>query len=146
MPPRRSGMHNKIFEFPSFITCELRFIDVSITAVGLISTKLWWFQHFGISQNSISIFFWKANQIFVFPCCRTRKCKYLSIDVSTRCRPSKRRRCNPDIVIYIGDLALQHKSNYKSELNFDLFWKGNKIFGFPCSSTRENHSIDVSIN
>ena len=30
--------------------------------------------------------------------------------------------------------------------NFDLFWKENLIFGFPCSSTREDLSIDVLIS
>ena len=37
--------------------------------------------------------------------------------------------------------ALQHKSKY----NFKLFWEKNQIFGFPCCSTREDLSIDVSI-
>ena len=55
-------------------------IDVSITNVGLILTKLRWFQLFVISQNSNFELFWKKIQIFGFPCCSTRK--DLSIDVS----------------------------------------------------------------
>ena len=35
--------------------------------------------------------------------------------------------------------ALRQKSN------FELFWKKNPILGFPWCSTREDHSIDVSI-
>ena len=48
-------------------------IDVSITNVGLILTKLWRFQLFSTSQNRLQVriqfqTFWKI-QIFVFPCC-----------------------------------------------------------------------------
>ena len=39
------------FGFPCCSTHEEFPIDVSITTVGLIVTKLGWFQHFGISQN-----------------------------------------------------------------------------------------------
>ena len=39
--------------------------------MGLILTKLGWFQHFVKSQNSTSNFFEKKNQIFGFPCCST---------------------------------------------------------------------------
>ena len=52
-------------------------IDVSIINVGLILTKLRWFQLFVKSQ--ISNFFEKKNQIFGFPRCSTRE--DLSIDV-----------------------------------------------------------------
>ena len=41
--------------------------------------------------------------------------------------------------------ALQHKSKYKSNSNFELFWKKNQIFWFPCCSTREDLSVAVSI-
>ena len=37
--------------------------------------------------------------------------------------------------------ALQHKAKFY----FDLSWKENQIFGYPCCSTREVLSIDVSI-
>ena len=72
----------QIFGFLCCSTWEGLSIDLSITNVGLILTKLRWFQFFGTSQNtsqnSISNF-WK-NQIFWFPCCSTRE--DLSIDVS----------------------------------------------------------------
>ena len=54
-------------------------IHVSFTIVGLALTKLSWFQLFTTSQNLISNFFEKKNQIFGFPCCSTRE--DLSIDV-----------------------------------------------------------------
>ena len=54
-------------------------IDVSITIVALILTKLGWFQHFSTSQNSISTLFEKKNQIFGFLCCSNRE--DLTIDV-----------------------------------------------------------------
>ena len=41
------------FEFPCWSTRENFSIYVSITNVGLILTKLMWFQLFGTSQNSI---------------------------------------------------------------------------------------------
>ena len=71
---------NWICGFLCYSTCEDLPIDVLITKVGLILTKLRWFQLFGTSQNSISIFFEKKNQIFRFPCCSS--CEDLSIDVS----------------------------------------------------------------
>ena len=78
-----SNFFEKKIEFVGFYvtpsTCEELPIDVLITKVGLILTKLRWFQLFGTSQNSISKFFEK-NQIFGFPCCST--CEDLSIDVS----------------------------------------------------------------
>ena len=59
-------------------------IDVSITNVGLILTKLRWFQFYSTSQNrsqnSISNFFEKKNQVFGCPCCSTSEDH--SIDVS----------------------------------------------------------------
>ena len=41
--------------------------------------------------------------------------------------------------------ALQHKSKYKSNLISNFFEKKNLIFWFPCCSTRENLSVDISI-
>ena len=42
--------------------------------------------------------------------------------------------------------ALQHKSKYKSNSLSNFFEeKKNQIFWFPCCSTRENLSVDVSI-
>ena len=37
------------------------------------------------------------------------------------------------------------QTKYKSKFNFKIFWKKNQIFMFPCCSTREDLSIDVSI-
>ena len=52
-------------------TREDHSIDVSITNVGLILTKLRWFQLFVKSRNSNFELFWKKNQIFGFPWCST---------------------------------------------------------------------------
>ena len=40
-------------------------IDVSIIIIGLILTKLRWFQPFSTCQNSISNFFWKNFNFWV---------------------------------------------------------------------------------
>ena len=56
---------NSIFGFPCYSTREDLSIDVSITNVGLILTKLRWFQLFSTSQNSISNFFEKKKKIGV---------------------------------------------------------------------------------
>ena len=59
---------NQIIMFSCCSTREDLPIDVSITIVGLILTKLGWFQLFGTSQNSNFKLFWKKkNQIFGFP-------------------------------------------------------------------------------
>ena len=71
---------NQIFEFPCCSNREDLSIDVSITNVGLILTKLWWFQLFSRSQNSNFELFGKKIQTFGFPCCSTRE--DLSIYVS----------------------------------------------------------------
>ena len=71
---------NQIFGFPCCGTREDLSIDVSITNVGLILTKLRLFQLFSTSQNSNFELFWKKFQIFWFPWCSTRE--DLSIDVS----------------------------------------------------------------
>ena len=51
----------QILEFPCCSTREDLSIDVSITNVGLILTKLRWFQLFVKSQNSNLKLFWKKN-------------------------------------------------------------------------------------
>ena len=68
------------FLFPCCSTRKDLSIDVSITNVGLILTKLRWFQLFVKSQNSNFELFWKKNPIFGFPWRSTRE--DLSIDVS----------------------------------------------------------------
>ena len=77
---------NQIFGFPWCSTRENLSIDVLITNVGLILTKLRWFQLFVKSQNSNFELFWKKNQIFGFPWCSTLSIhstrEDLSIDVS----------------------------------------------------------------
>ena len=42
--------------------------------------------------------------------------------------------------------ALQHKSKYKSNSILNFLKKKNQIFWFPCCSTREDLSVDVSIS
>ena len=41
--------------------------------------------------------------------------------------------------------ALQHKSKYKSNSISNFLEKKNQIFWFPCCSSREDLSVDVSI-
>ena len=57
---------NQIFWFPCCSTREDLSIDVSITNVGLILTKLRWFQLFVKSQNSNFELFWKKIQFSGF--------------------------------------------------------------------------------
>ena len=114
-------------------TREDHSIYVSITNVGLILTKLRWFQLFVKSQNSNFELFWKKkNQIFGFPCCSTRK--DLSIDVSIT-----------NVGLILTKLRLFQLFSTSQNSNFELFLKKIQIFGFPCCSTREDLSIDVSI-
>ena len=122
------------FWFPCCSTRENLSVDVSITNVGLISTKPFLFSAYGKSgygQNSISNFFEKKNQIFGFPWCSTRE--DLSIDVSIT---------NVGLILTKLRWFQLFVKNYNS--NFELFWK-NQIFGFQWCSTSENLSIDVSI-
>ena len=43
-------------------------------------------------------------------------------------------------------IAVQNKSKYKSEFNFDLFWKENRISRISMLQyTCDDHSIDISI-
>ena len=79
----RTFLKKKIifFWFPCCSSREDLSVDVSITNVGLILTKLRWFQLFVKSQNSNFELFWKKKtRIFGFPWCSTRE--DLSIDVS----------------------------------------------------------------
>ena len=82
-----TNFKKKKFRFPWCSTYENLSIDVSITNVGLILTKLWWFlfsgyRNSGYGQNSFSSIsnFLKKFHIFGFPWCSTHE--NLSIDVS----------------------------------------------------------------
>ena len=58
----------KIFHISGFPWCSTRedhFIDVSITNIGLILTKLRWFQLFVKNQNSNFELFWKNTNFWV---------------------------------------------------------------------------------
>ena len=124
---------NQIFWFPWCSTREDLSIDVSITNVGLILTKLRWFQLFVKSQNSNFELFWKKNQIFGFPWCSI--CEDHSIDVSIT-----------NVGLILTKLRWFQLFVKSQNSNFELFWKKkNQIFGFPWCSIREDHSIDVSI-
>ena len=118
--------------FPWCSTREDLSIDVSITNVGLILTKLRWFQLIVKSQNSNFELFWEKNQIFWFPWCSTRE--NLSIDVSIT-----------NVGLILTKLRWFQLFVKSQNSNFELFWKKNPIFGFPWCSTREDLSIDVSI-
>ena len=124
---------NKKFWFPCCSTREALFVDVSITYVGLILTKLWWFHLFVKSQNSNFELFWKKNQIFEFPWCSIRE--DLSIDVSIT-----------NVGLILTKLRWFQLFVKSQNSIFELFWFFFfLIFGFPWCSTREDLSIDVSI-
>ena len=107
----------QIFWFPCCSTREDLSIDVSITNVGLILTKLRWFQLFSTSQNSNFELFWKKIQIFWFPWCSTRE--DLSIDVSIT-----------NVGLILTKLRLFQLFSTSQNSNFELFWKKFKFFGF----------------
>ena len=89
-------------------------------------------------SNSISNFLNK-NQIFWFPCCNTRE--DLSVDVSITyvglilTKPGQ-------FFLGVQKLGVRTKFNF---VNFKLLLKKFQIFGFPCCSTREDLSINISI-
>ena len=96
-----------------------------------------WFKLFSTSENTSQIkfrtFLKKKNQISWFSCCSTRE--DLSVDVS---------------ITYIGlilTFLVIRKLGVRTEFNFVNFelFANLHIFGFPWCSTREDHSIDVSI-
>ena len=102
---------NHFFLFPCCSTRKDLSIDVSITNVGLILTKLRWFQLFVKSQNSnFELFLKKKNQIFLFPCCSTRK--DLSIDVSIT-----------NVGLIFTKLRWFQLFVKSQNSNFELFWK-----------------------
>ena len=72
---------NQIFGFPWCSTREELSIDVSITNVGLILTKLRWFQLFVKSQNSNFELFWKKS-IFWFPWCSNHEDLYIDVSIT----------------------------------------------------------------
>ena len=124
---------NSHFGFSCYSTREDLSIDVSIINVGLILTKLRWFQLFVTSQNSNFELFWKKkNQINRFPWCSNRE--DLSNDVS---------------IINVGQILTKLRWFQlfvtSQNSNFELFWKKNQINRFPWCSTREDLSNDVSI-
>ena len=85
-----------------------------------------------------------------------RKYKYAEMDRKTRCRPSKGRRCIPDVVIwvhvetYLNDFSslaqvkIQFRIKKKTSQNSISIFFLNQIIMFPCSSTLKDLSIDVS--
>ena len=100
-----------IFWFSWCSTREDLSIDVSITNVGLILTKLRWFQLFVKSQNSNFELFWKKkNQIFGCPWCSTREDP--SIDVSIT-----------NVGLILTKLRWFKLFVKNQNSNFELFWK-----------------------
>ena len=107
----------RILSFPWCSTREDLSIDVSITNVALILTKLRWFQLFVKSQNSNFELFWKKNQIFGFPWCSTRE--DLSIDVSIT-----------NVGLILTKLRWFQLFIKSQNSNFELFWKKIQFLGF----------------
>ena len=136
-------MNKSKFEFRTSLKKKIKFLSFHAvvlvktfilmyqlaTNVGLILTKLWWFQLFSTSQNSNFDFFFFLNQIFGFPCCSTRE--DLSIDMSIT-----------NVGLILTKLRWFQRFSTSQNSNFELF---EKKLGFPCCSTREDLSIDVSI-
>ena len=100
--------------FPCCSTREDLSIDVSITNVWLILTKLRWLQLFGTSQNSISNFS-ENYQILGFPCCSTRE--DLSIDVSITI-----------VGLNIDEAKVISAHRHKSKFEFQTFLEKNTKF------------------
>ena len=123
----------KFWDFHGVVhTREDLSIDVSITNVGLTLTKLRWFQLFVKNQNSNFELFWKKNQIFGFPWCRTREGLFIDVSIT-------------NVGLILTKLWWFQLFVESQNSNFELFWKKIQILGFPCCSTREDLSIDVSI-
>ena len=76
--------------------------------------------------------FLKKNQIFGFPWCSIREDH--SIDVSIT-----------NVGLILAKVRWFQLFVKSQNSNFELFWKKNQILGFPCCTTREDLSIDVSI-
>ena len=108
---------NQFFGFPWCSTREELSIDVSITNLGLILTKLWWFQLFVESQISNFKLFWKKIQIFGFSLCSTRE--DLSIDASIT-----------NVGLILTKLRWFQLFVESQISNFKLFWKKFKFSGF----------------
>ena len=106
---------NQIFWFPCCSTREDLSVDVSLTNVGLILTKLRWFQLFVKSQNSNFELFWKKVNFFLFPCCSTRK--DLSIDVSIT-----------NVGLILTKLRWFQHFVKSQNSNFELFWKKSNFW------------------
>ena len=123
---------NQIFGFPCCSTREDLSIDVSITNVGLILTKLRLFQLFSTSQNSNFELFWKKFKFFGLASCSSRE--DLSIHVSIT-----------NVGLILTKLRLFQLFSTSQNSNFELFWKKNQIFGLASCSTCKDLSIDVSI-
>ena len=109
------GNKIQILGFPWCSTHEGLSIDVSITNVGLILTKLWWFQLFVESQNSnFELLKKKKIQILGFPWCSTHE--GLSIDVSIT-----------NVGLILTKLWWFQLFVESQNSNFELFWKKKKF-------------------
>ena len=64
-----------------------------------------------------------------FPCCSTRENLSIRVPITT-------------VGLILTKLRWFQLITNRSKVNFDLFWKENQIFGFPCCSTHEDLSID----
>ena len=107
---------NQIFMIPCCSILEDLSIDVSIANVGLILTKLRWFQLFIKVKIRISNFFEKKKiQILGFPSCSTRE--DLSIDVSIT-----------NVGLILTKLRLFQLFSTSQNSNFELLWKKNQNF------------------
>ena len=127
------------FWFPCCSNREDLSVDISITYVGLILTKPGQFffsayRNSGYGQNTILSNILKNFHISGFPWAWCSTCEDHSIDVSIT-----------NVGLILMKLRWFQLFVKSQNLNFELFWKKNQIFGFPWCSTPENLSIDVSI-
>ena len=76
------------------------------------------------------------------------KLKYIQLDVDPRMDDNASPMSSYWSMLRIPTLAISvlwHKSKYKSNINFKLFWEKNWICGFLCYSTCADFPIDVLI-
>ena len=138
---KHSGEHvflNKIifFSFSWYTTLENLSIHVSSTNVGLILTKLRWFQLFITSKNT------SHNSISTILERDSNFCMGFHTVVLVKSFPLMSFQL---LLLYNWYWRSYCEFQHKSKFNFDLFWKEIQIFGFTCWSTREDLSIDASI-
>ena len=113
----------KIFGFLCCRSHEDLAIDVSITNLGLILTKLKWFQLFSASQNSISNFFLKYKFLSFHAVVATREDLTIDVSITNVGLISKK----TGWFLFLG-----YGQNSIANRQFWTFLKKINIIDFPC--------------